>query len=285
MNKCIFATDLHGKTERYDKLFKSITEIKPSIIFLGGDLTPHNYLCSGKNQNDSFLENYLKEKLSQLKLSMNVNYPTIYTILGNDDLRIEEIKLVELEKAGLLKYVNERKCKYEEYSIFGLAYVPPTPFQLKDWERYDVSTYTDLGCISPDLGYRTVDISETEISYRTISRIINDLTGEDDLSKSVFLFHSPPYQTNLDRAALDGIKVDGVQLDLHVGSIAIKNFIEEKQPYLTLHGHIHESSSITGSWKQKIGNTLAINAAYEKEQLSIVVFTLENCSDAKRYLL
>ena len=86
------------------------------------------------------------------------------------------------------------------------------------------------------------------------------------------LFHSPPYQTLLDRAALDGKMIDHVPLDLHVGSIAIKRFIEERQPLITLHGHIHESSRLTGHWHEFIGSTLSVNGAWDGPELSLVSF-------------
>ena len=102
---------------------------------------------------------------------------------------------------------------------------------------------------------------------------------------SIFLFHSPPYQTNLDRAALDGKMFDHVPLDVNVGSIAIRRFIENKQPLLTLHGHIHESSEITGFWSDKIGNTVLFSAAYNKPELAVVKFNPEDLGRAERIII
>ena len=79
------------------------------------------------------------------------------------------------------------------------------------------------------------------MKYGTIKEDLEALTGEADLARAVFLFHTPPHETKLDRAALDGKMVDHVPLDLHVGSIAVRRFIEARHPLLTLHGHIHES--------------------------------------------
>ena len=79
----------------------------------------------------------------------------------------------------------------------------------------------------------------------------NSCAKDNDLSRAMFLFHTPPYNTGLDRAALDGKKVNYVDLDVHVGSIAVRRFIESRQPLLTLHGHIHESARITGSGKNE----------------------------------
>ncbi len=44
--------------------------------------------------------------------------------------------------------------------------------------------------------------------------------------------------------------VDHVPLDVHVGSIAIRRFIEARQPLAALHGHVHESARLTGAWRE-----------------------------------
>lgn len=113
-----------------------------------------------------------------------------------------------------------------------------------------------------------------EIRYETIANDLERLTGEDDLERAVMLFHTPPYQTALDRAALDGKMVDNVPLDPHVGSIAVRRFIESQQPMLTLHGHIHESARITGSWQERIGRTICLGAAHDGPELAVVSFRL-----------
>jgi Icc-related predicted phosphoesterase len=89
----------------------------------------------------------------------------------------------------------------------------------------------------------------------------------------------------LDRAALDGREVDHVQMDLHVGSIAIRKMIEEKQPPLTLHGHIHESARITGNWRDRIGRTICLSAAHDGPELALIKFRAEDPGEAKRILL
>jgi Icc-related predicted phosphoesterase len=156
---------------------------------------------------------------------------------------------------------------------------------LKDWERYDVSRYVDPGCISPEEGHRTVPVSPRAVRYSTIAKDLQELAGEGDMSASVFLFHTPPYQTALDRAALDGRMIDHVPLDVHVGSIAVKRFIESRQPLLTLHGHIHESARLTGSWRDRIGSTNCFSAAHDGPELAMVRFDLRNPDAAERQLI
>ena len=89
----------------------------------------------------------------------------------------------------------------------------------------------------------------------------------------------------LDRAALDGVAVEHAPLDLHIGSIAIRRFIEARQPRLTLHGHVHESARLTGAWQQRIGRTLCLSAAHDGPELALVRFDLDDPDQATRELL
>jgi uncharacterized protein len=102
---------------------------------------------------------------------------------------------------------------------------------------------------------------------------------------AILLLHTPPADTPLDRAALDGKSVDYVPLDVHVGSIAVRRFIETKQPLLTLHGHVHESTRLTGEWKTQMGRTVCINAAHDGPELALVRFDPHEPAQASRELL
>jgi hypothetical protein len=216
---------------------------------------------------------------------MGASYPTIFLILGNDDARSDEENILAGERLGLWRYLHERKLSFKGHPIFGLSFVPPSPFLLKDWERYDVSRFVDPGCIPPEEGKLTLPVDEERVRDDTIEKILENMTGGEDLRRSVFLFHAPPYQTKLDRAALDGKYVDHAPLDVHIGSIAIRRFIEERQPLVTLHGHVHESTSLTGSWRDRIGKTYCFNAAHEGPELSLVSFSPRALSRAKRELI
>lgn len=63
-------------------------------------------------------------------------------------------------------------------------------------------------------------------------------------SERIVISHNPPYDTVCDRT-------NG---GTHVGSTALREFIEEYQPSVCLCGHIHESSGV-----QKLGRTLVAN--------------------------
>ncbi len=60
----------------------------------------------------------------------------------------------------------------------------------------------------------------------------------------VILSHVPPRDTKADRA----------HMERHVGSQALREFIEKKQPPLVVCGHIHEARSV-----DRIGGTVVVN--------------------------
>jgi len=280
-----FVSDLHGKFDRYLKLIEQIKTGKPDVVLLGGDLFPHHSLRHHKNFEhiNDFVQDFLIAGFVRLQTEMQKYYPRVYLILGNDDARIKELPIIEAENQGIWKYLHMQHENTGGIDFYGYSYVPPTPFLLKDWERYDVSRYVDPGCIPPIEGYRTVEPDE-DIEFATIQKHLDKMTLETDLSKSVWLFHSPPYKSQLDRAALDGVMVDHVPVDVHVGSMAIQRFIETRQPFITLHGHIHESTRLTGAWMQKIGNTYAFNAAHDGPELSLIRIPLSDPATAQRFL-
>lgn len=282
MTGCFFISDMHGSLGRLAKFLRKIEEEAPKAAFVGGDILPNRARLP---EPAGFLKNHFLKGLRAVRAKMGDNYPSVFAILGNDDGRWGESMMEEASREGLLTYVHMRKAAMARWAVYGYSYVPPTPFRLKDWERYDVSRYVDPGSISPEEGIRTVEVTPEEVRYATIREDLETLVGGEDLSRAVFLFHAPPHDTALDRAALDGVKVDHVQVDLHVGSIAVRRFIETRQPLLTLHGHIHESACLTGSWRTEIGRTIAISAAHDGPELALVRFDLDDPGSASRELL
>ncbi len=287
MSISFFATDLHGKIEQYNKLFSRILSEEPEAVFLGGDLLPSGLFALTSNETvvDDFIKDFLVSKFIRLKNNMGSKYPRIFLILGNDDSKINEQEFIDRQQLGIWEYIHNKKTIFEDFNIYGYSYVPPTPFQLKDWEKYDVSRFIDPGCVSPEEGWHSTKVPQHELKYSTIENDLKTLTGDNIKKKSIFLFHTPPYKTKLDRASLDDKMVDHVPLDVHVGSIAVQRFIEEKQPSITLHGHVHESARLTGSWKDQIGKTHIFTAAHDGSELALVRFNKNNPKKSTRELI
>ena len=282
--RCLFVSDLHGRLDRYEKLLARIAEERPDAVFLGGDLLPIGGV-GGDAAGDDFLLGWLGPRLSALRARLGPRYPRVLAIFGNDDPRSGEGALAELEEQGLLQHAHRRRLVVAGVPVYGYACVPPTPFALKDWERYDVSRFVDPGSVAPEEGFRSVPVPDGEVKWGTIAGDLEELVGSEDASGAVFLFHAPPYRTFLDRAALDGRAVDHAPLDVHVGSIAMRRFIEARQPLATLHGHVHESARLTGAWRDRIGRTVCLSAAHDGPELALVRFDLDDPAGAARELV
>ncbi|MFH2035416.1 MAG: metallophosphoesterase, partial [Candidatus Zixiibacteriota bacterium] len=284
---CYFVTDLHGSIEKYNKLYDLLIKDTPDRLFMGGDILPSGLAAiSMKNfAHEDFINDFMVEKFLEVKSKLKEKSPIIYLILGNDDGRMKESVMQEAASRGIWNYIHNKKILDGMFSIYGYSFIPPSPYLLKDWERYDVSRYTDPGAISPEDGKYSYPISDRDKKYRTIAKDLEKLTGGDNLDKAIMLFHTPPYQTKLDRAALDNKMIDYVPLDVYVGSIAVRKFIEARQPLITLHGHVHESARMTGAWVDKIGETYCFSAAHDGNELAVIKFNPEDPNKAEKLLI
>lgn len=282
---CFFVSDLHGHRGRYRRLVERIAAERPDLVLLGGDLLPGGWLLDAGGEEDDFLRGFLLPALAELRGRLGASYPQVGFILGNDDPAAALAEFAAGEQAGLWRHLHMAALEIQEFTVLGYACVPPTPFGLKDWERYDVSRHVDPGCVSPEEGVRTVPADPREVRWGTIARDLDTLAAGRDPARTVLLCHAPPYRTALDRAALDGRAVDHVPLDVHVGSVALRRFIENRQPLSTLHGHIHESARLTGRWLDRLGATVMISAAHDGPELALVRLDLRDPASATRELL
>lgn len=66
----------------------------------------------------------------------------------------------------------------------------------------------------------------------------------------VLVSHHPPKNTKVDVAHVGG----------HIGSLSVRQFVEEKKPSIVFCGHVHESRGI-----DQIGNTILVNPGPAKE--------------------
>lgn len=278
--KAICLSDIHGNDVKYRKLCTYIKQNLPDAVFIAGDVLPNYYITEPLE----FIEDTLKPLLSELKDEINEQYPDIYLITGNDDAAASCEHLRYLELKGLIHFSNKIVINQAGYTVLGYPYVPPTPFLLKDWEKYDISRYLPRDTVSPEDGIRTIEVPANIKKYNTIKDDLEELSEDvGDFSKTICLFHSPPVETNLDKIYGNGINGDKELLS--VGSYAIRKFIEKNQPLVTIHGHIHESTDITGYWQDRIGRTVCFNAANSGSELALIEFDTENPGSAVRVLI
>ncbi len=211
--KILYVTDIHGDREIVERLKGEAAGIKADAVMIGGDLSPGFDVFRQR----MFIELLLVPAMGELSRKG----VKVFVQMGNDDFGVNMDVLQKAEERGCLKITNMKTGRLGKYNVTGYSFVNPTPFLFKEWEKKEEEIRKDL----------------------------ERLGKSSDPGKTVFVFHAPPYGTNLD------LLYNGE----HTGSRAIREFIEKEQPLLTLHGHIHESPEMSGNFMDRIGKTLCIN--------------------------
>ena len=282
----IFATDLHGRIDHYEALWRVVERERPAVVLLGGDLLPNGLDVSwAPDGGGDFMSSWLGPRVAELRRRLEPAFPRLLLIPGNDDERRFERSFCQLERDGLWVWAHGRIVDLGGHDVLGYGCVPPTPFALKDWERYDVSRSLEPGCVPPEEGVHSVPVDADTIRWTTIATELEDLARDRDLDRTVCLFHAPPYRTCLDRAGLDGQTVDHVAVDVHIGSIAVRRFIEERSPAAVLCGHVHEAARLTGRWRERVGTTWCLGAAWDGPELCLVRLDPDSPETATRELV
>ena len=255
--KVLFTSDLHGETRLYHQLFDLSQRASAEILILGGDLLPsfapskryEDMIPNQKTYVDQFLLPFFKTLIEKRLARL------IFLIPGNWDLGYPYLFRDPVENRVDL---SQKVCRLPGgYELIGYPFVPPTPFRPKTYEKMDDRESPWLPQKNPSyIRLAEQDDQLTPIDPHvylrqggTIGEDLRSLENPTDLKKTIYVMHSPPYGTRLDL----------IREGHHVGSKAIRTFIERNQPLLTLHGHIHESLEVSGSFVDEIGETISVN--------------------------
>lgn len=290
MKRIFFAVDVHGSTLVWRKWIGVPEVYKANVLILAGDLTGKVLVPIIKQPDGTYTASYFgrrwvlkteaevkemeeklenagayyirvtREEFEDLKanpqkvdkimselmrerlrkwlemLLQKIDTREIMTIVmpGNDDdLSIDEV-IKGFEDKGVI-YPLDKVIEIEGYEVISSPYVNPTP-----WNTY-----------------REMDEKQLEKHLRSL---IKRLSKPEN---AIFNFHCPPYNTHLDLAPkldknLRPVVIAGMVQYEHVGSKAVRKVIEEYQPILGLHGHIHESAGV-----DRIGKTIVLNPGSE----------------------
>lgn len=267
--KFIYACDIHGDTNKYEKLFKTAQKEDIKYMVLGGDLLPKRGIRVIIQP--EFIRDFFEDYFKRLK----ENNIKCILIPGNDDLEKFDIEINELcEKYSNIYNIDNKKLDIEDVSFIGLSKVLDHPFgsknrvliekNLKMQPQLSQDIYinrdTEVITISEWERYRETNIDKME-------DILSSLPVVDKSRKTIYVLHNPPY----------GIGLDVCANGLQVRSKAITSFLEESNSYMSLHGHIHESPKISGLWYNKLGKTICIQPGQtelgEKECYYVIIDT------------
>jgi Icc-related predicted phosphoesterase len=139
----------------------------------------------------------------------------------------------------------------------------------------------DISILSLGYSNRTPWKTPRELSEEELLERIRGLARQaPDPRRTIFNLHVPPIGTGLDRCPLldtstdppSLVRVGGEVQYFDAGSTAVREALEELRPFLSLHGHIHESRGAT-----RLGGTLALNpgSEYSTSTLKGVIATLD----------
>ncbi len=294
-NNYIVAADLHGNMAHYEKLLQATQLHSASAVFLCGDLlpkdggtwTPENEKRTIQVQK-KFIEDFLANFLQRLS-----DKTTVYAIYGNDDFKSTYKDIINTN-SNIIFLDNQisQLSVNKEYFVAGYPYVPLTPFLHKDWEKWDTAIGDTHDKICTTQGFKSVgnthepiDFTSNKYTDTTIEQDLNVLAPKSPPDKTIYLMHAPPYGTPLDMVSSDNPFLKNS--NKHVGSLAIKDFIEKHNPLLTLHGHIHESMQQSGEFFWKHDNSISVNPShnFKSDYLSYILFDIENLSKLKRLII
>jgi Icc-related predicted phosphoesterase len=248
----LFTSDLHGSTTLYGQLGDLIAAERPDVVLLGGDLLgdgPEPAPIAGQ-----LIQ--LQDQLIPCIKDWQADRPGLQVgcLPGNHDWAVTATALTHFEVDETLRVLDLQKpWELDGVRIVGFPFTPWTPHFVKDFERLDEDgdpTPADGGVISIRADQPPQAVTAREHFSRHPS--IEDLFGRAGHVESpwIFVCHAPPHATLLDRHAA---------VPEPIGSRAVRRFIEQRQPTVALHGHIHDSPDVTGHFYDQLGATLCIN--------------------------
>lgn len=262
--RLLFATDLHGRIRHLEQLLSLARRCGPHMVILGGDDLPDADPADPEGSQVRFLQTHLTPWFVQLRQACPD--ATIAVIAGNHDWLCTYEGFERLERDRLLRVLRpDRPLRLHGHSFFGYSCSPPSPYLAKDFERLDFpgQPYLFDGGRVWDAARRTpatVDAAAYLASAPSIESDLSRIPRVDD-DAWILVAHAPPYDSDLD--LLTG--------PMHVGSRSVRRFLLDRQPALSLHGHIHESPRLTGRFWQRFGRTIAVNPGQREDRLAAMV--------------
>ena len=290
MTKLFFATDIHGSDICWTKFLNAGKFYDADVLILGGDMTGKAVVPfiheGGKNYRTTLLEQAFDistdDELQDLvkRVRSRGYYPYITNPdeigeLDKDPQRVHQIfvqevlKVVQqwmdladkkLDGTDMKVYCSPGNDDMEEVDeiIRCSHHVTLVEGQVTQLDANHEMIASGWSNRTPWNTHREEDEDQLKVRY---DAMISQLQNPHN---AIFDIHVPPYRSGLDDAPELDSELRPVlagQSIIPVGSKALRKAIEETQPLLGLHGHIHEGRGTT-----RIGKTLCINPGSMYEQ-------------------
>ncbi len=283
-----YASDVHGSDQCWRKFLGAGRFYGVGALIMGGDLTGKAIVPIARAADGSFSAEFLGEtrsgrsetELEQLTEAVRYNgmYPWIAGAQeiarhqGDADARhelFEQVMLDELRRWIALADERMAPLGIEVHVMPGnddpwscdAVLAAATHVVSSDDRVTMVGPHEMISCsyANPTPWSSPRELDEDAL-YARIKAMAEQLEHPES---AIFNLHVPPHDSGLDTAFEidDQLRIvvrDGKPHELAVGSTAVRQIIEEYQPVLALHGHIHESRGAA-----QIGRTLALNSGSE----------------------
>jgi Icc-related predicted phosphoesterase len=297
--KLIFATDMHGSEGTWRKFLNVSAMLKVNVAICGGDLTGKMIVPVVENNNGKYAY-YLMGKVNETdskgleKAYRDIRGIGYYPHLTNEteykemkenpekvnqvfhDVMVSTLKRwfdlipekVPAETRMVVCPGNDDRLLVDEIIATYKNVINGENAVINLDDNHEMIS---CGWVNPS-PWKTAREEEEDKLEARLESYISKLAN---VKSSIFNFHAPPYESKLDEAPLldkelNPIIRGGAVVMVPVGSKAVRKTIEKYQPFLGLHGHIHEASG-----SMKIGKTYCVNPGSEYAEGIIRAFLIE----------
>lgn len=290
ITRIFYTTDLHGSERVFIKFLNAATMYKANVMIMGGDMTGKMIVPIVKISEDTYTsrllgeERIVRDKAALQQLENNIRYNGFYPyytdkaqmeVLNGNPSKVDELfKQLMVETLKSWVEIAEERLRDSHTRIFmtpgnddafEIDAVLNSSSKIVNPEGKVVMVDENHEMISSGYSNPTPWDSPREASEAELEKKIEDMASQvKNVENSIFNLHCPPYNCGLDVAPrlgkdLKPIVSPGTGVEMvPVGSTAVRKMVEKYQPFMSLHGHIHEARGET-----KIGRTVCYNPGSE----------------------
>lgn len=279
-----FATDIHGSERCFRKFLNAGKAYGADAVILGGDITGKalvpvveeaggrwkaNVAGKWETASDPAELDDIEQRIRRLGFYAYRASPEEHAKMAADEA-YQSLAFDRVMRASVERWVGMADERLREAGLPCLV-MPgnddiPAVKDLLSQSRWMIQAEDRVLDFGPyqvlSLGYSTVTPwnSPRELSDGEMGRRLGDLTERIQPGRPViFNVHNPPADSGTDLAfkLTDDMRIataGGEPVRTPVGSRAVRSVIEQVQPLLSLHGHIHESRAMSSIGRTKVCN-------------------------------
>ena len=299
VTRILFVTDMHGSEVVWRKFLNASAMMKVDIAICGGDLTGKMIVPVVEQKNGKYAYYFMNENRvidsDQLEKAFKDikgigYYPHLTNESGYEEMaknpeKVDEVfnKVMISTLRSWLDLIPEKVSSEikvvvcpgndDRFPVDDLinSHKHVINGEGKVIEVDDSHEMMSCGWVNPSPWKTSREEEEDKLEER-LEKYIAQLKNTET---AIFNFHAPPYETKLDDAPLldknlNPIIQGGSVVMVPVGSKAVRKMIEKYQPFIGLHGHIHESSG-----SMKIGRAHCVNPGSEYAEGILRGFLIE----------